>query len=146
MKKIISILIVAFAFSMTLAARDVVTRNINVLPAQAVATLNKYFSKVKVNHIKIDKKTFGGADYDVVLTNGTEIEFDSDGNWKEIDCGMNKVPQGFVLPAIVNHVKKYYKGESIVAIEKDRNKYEVELTDGSELEFDRAGNFRRADH
>lgn len=146
MKKIISLLIVALAFSLSVSARDQITRNMNVLPAQAVATLNKYFSKVKVNYIKVDKKTFGGADYDVIMTNGTEIEFDSDGNWKEINCGVNKLPQGFVLPAITNYVKQYYKGERIISVEKDNNKYDVELTDGSELEFDRAGNFRRADH
>lgn len=145
MKKLIASIALVMMGALTMMARDRVTTNVNELPAVAQATLNKYFAKSKVNHIKIDKKTFGGADYDVVLDNGTEIEFDSNGNWKEIDCGMNKVPDGIILKPISDYVKKNFKGAKIVSIEVSRNKYDIELADGTDLEFDRDGTFRRID-
>lgn len=146
MKKLIVVLITALAFSLSVAARDRVTRNLSELPAAAQSTLQKYFGKNKVNHIKIDKKTFGGADYDVVLDNGTEIDFDSAGNWTEIECGANKLPDGLVIKPIADYIKRNFKGQKIVAIEVSRAKYEIELTGGIELEFDRSGAFRKASH
>lgn len=145
MKKILSTILLVMLAIIPMAARDRVTTNVNELPATAQATLNKYFAKQKVNHIKIDKKTFGGAEYDVVLNNGTEIDFDSKGNWKEIDCGTNKVPDGLILKPISDYIKTNFKGRTIVSIEVSRNKYDIELNDGTDLEFDRAGNFLRID-
>ena len=146
MKKFITAMLLMAIAIIPMAARDRVTTNVNELPATAQATLNKYFAKTKVNHIKIDKKTFGGAEYDVVLENGTEIEFDSNGNWKEIDCGYNKVPDGLILKSITDHVKANFKNQHIVSIEVSHNKYELELSSGLDVEFDRSGRFLRIDH
>jgi len=146
MKKIVTTFLLLVMAVIPLMARDEVTTNVNVLPAAAQTMLKKYFPRTKVNHIKIDKKTFGGKEYDVVLTNGTEVEFDSEGNWKEVDCGINQVPDGLILKSILNYVKTNFKGAKIVGIEVEKNKYELKLSNGLEAEFDRAGNFRRVDH
>ncbi len=146
MKKIVTTLLLLVMAVTPLMARDEVTTNANVLPAAARTMLKKYFPRTKVNHIKIDKKTFGGKEYDVVLTNGTEVEFDSEGNWKEVDCGINQVPDGLILKSILNYVKTNFNGAKIVSIEVEKNKYELKLSNGLEAEFDRAGNFRRVDH
>lgn len=128
-----------------MAARDRVSRNVKDLPAAAQTMLSKYFGGEKVNHIKIDKPTFGSTEYDVVLNDGTEVEFDSKGNWKEIDCGMKAVPDALVLKPIREYVKSTFKGQKIVNIEKKSNKYDIELQDGTDLEFDRSGRFLRID-
>lgn len=127
------------------AARDRVSRDPSVLPAPARAMLAKHFPKVKVSHIKIDDKLFGGDEYEVILNNGAEIDFRSDGSWKEIDCGSSAVPSGLVLKPIADYVRKYYKGQMIVAIDIDHDKYEIELLNGIDLEFDRSGKFLRQD-
>lgn len=145
MKKILALLLTIAVCSITAAARDTISRNVADLPAKAQQTLSKNFPKQGVNHIKIDRKTFGGADYDVILNNGTEIDFNSDGEWTEVDCGKSAVPSGFVIKPIADYVKKNYPKQKIVTIEKNRNNYELELSNGVDLKFDRSGNFQRID-
>lgn len=143
MKKILLMFAIIIA-SLSAYARDTYSRDASVLPAKAQTFIKSNFKK-GINHIKIDSKTFGGKEYDVILNDGTEIDFDNDGAWKSIDCGNASVPASIVPKAISNYVKKNYKGKRIVEIEIDRNKYEIQLSNGMELEFDRAGNFLKVD-
>lgn len=145
MKKFASLLLMMVMVLGTAIARDRVSRDINVLPAAARQVIDTHFKGTGVNHIKIDSKTFGGNDYDVVLNNGTEIEFDNDGNIKEIDCGKNAIPDNLILKPVRDYVAKNFKGQKIVGLEVNRNNYEVELLNGTDLKFDRAGNFIRID-
>lgn len=120
------------------------TRDVNVLPAKAQTFIKNNFKK-DINHIKVENKTFGKKEFDVILNNGTEIEFDHDGNWKSIDCGNSAVPSSVVPVQITNYVNQNYKGQKIVEIEIERNKYDVQLSNGLDLEFDRSGRFLRID-
>lgn len=126
-------------------ARDQISHDPSVLPVAAQQMLKKYFPKSKVNHIKIDDKVLGGKEYDVVLDNGTEVEFDKDGSYKEVDCGRMGVPDQLILRPIREYVSRNFKGVKVVTIEKKRNGYELELLDGRDLYFDRAGNFIKVD-
>lgn len=144
MKRLLSFFAIMLLAIGSLAAKDRVTRDVNVLPASAKTLLNKYFAKTAVSHIKVDSNVFS-TEYDVVLVDGTEIEFDKDGNWKEIECGGGQVPNALILNSIKNFVAKNYKNATINKIEKGKNKYEIRLSTGLELEFDRAGNFLRID-
>lgn len=145
MKKFLCLALVALMSVAAASARDKVYRDAAILPSSAQKTLKQAFPKVAVNHVKVDTNILGKADYDVVLNNGTEIEFNSDGDWKEVDCGNSAVPAMFVLKPISNYVNSNYKGAKIVQINKDRNDYEVELSNGVDLKFDRAGKFLRID-
>lgn len=145
MKKLFAILTLVLIAVGPVAARDRVTHDVNELPAEARVIINKYYPKTGIHHIKIESKLFGGDDYEVVLNNGTEIEFDSKGSLKEIDCGATAVPEGLVLKPIRDYVAKNFKGRKIVSLDVDRNSYDVELSDGTDLEFDRSGNFKRID-
>ena len=142
MKKILAIVMTLALFVASACASDTYTNNPSALPAQAQQTLKKYF-KSKVNHIKIDKK-LTGTDYDVVLNDGTEIEFKGNGDLKEVES-YNGVPAAILPQTVVKYVKAHYKGAKIVKLDIDRNKYDIELDNGIELEFDRAGNFLRMD-
>jgi len=144
MKKFLTIIAIVLIASATMCARDRVTRNVSELPATSQTFLKKYFPKTGVNHIKIEKELFKTS-YDVILNNGTEIEFDSDGNWKEIDCGNTAIPNGIIMKAITNYVKTNYPKRVIVQIERSSSKYEVELSDGTDLDFGRNGEFLRVD-
>lgn len=145
MKKYLSIFVALILGLASAQARDVISRNVADLPASARTTLTKYFPKKSVNHIKIDKKLVGNTDYEVILNDGTEVDFDHNGNWKEIDMGSNAVPEALLPKALVNYVRKNYKGTKIIGVDKKNNKYEIELSNGLDLEFDRAGNFLRID-
>lgn len=126
-------------------ARDTYSRNVNDLPKGAQATLTKNF-KSKVSVIKIEKELGRISEYDVVMTDGSEISFDRDGNWKDVEVSKSSsVPAGFIPTAIANHVKQNHKKAKIVGIEKDRKGYDVELSDGLDLKFDKQGKFLRYD-
>ena len=47
--------------------------------------------------------------------------------------------------AILDLVRQHYAGQYIRKIERDRHGYEVKLTSGLELKFDRNGRFRKID-
>lgn len=144
MKKILSIMLAIIVGIGATMARDMTTRDINVLPANARQFISTHFGKKKVSHIKVDGRF--DKEYDVILTDGSEIEFNNSGDWKEIDCGYNSVPRSILLKSIVDHVKSNYKGRKIVGVEKKRNAYEITLDNDTELVFDRAGNFKRIDN
>lgn len=145
MKKLFSLLAVVVLAVGSVAARDRVTTDVKVLPPAAKEFLQKYYPKTRVNHIKVDSKVVGASSYDVILSNGVEIDFDSKGSLDEIDCGYMAVPSGIILKPIRDYVAKNFKGQKIVSFDVNRNNYEVELGNGVELKFDRAGNFKRMD-
>ena len=89
-----------------------------------------------------------GFDYDVTLSDYTQISFD--GNllgkldWDEVDCrhaNMNTtVPAALVPVEINNLVNRLHGGQSIMKIAKDNRGWDIELTNGIELEFDKRFN------
>lgn len=145
MKKLLLLFAAALFTLLPAVAKDRVSRNVADLPAAAQTLLKQHFSGQDVSHIKIDKHFLGGVDYDVILENGTEIEFDDAGTWKEIDCGRRAVPNDLILKPIRDYIKNNFKNQKIVKIEVKSNKYNIELINGVDLEFDRAGNFLRID-
>ena len=85
-------------------------------------------------------------DYEVVLTDGTEVKFDRNGNWEEVEVAANKrVPEALVPAGIRNYVSDNQHGTRIVGIEKSRKGYEVTLSNGVEIKFNREGQFIRYD-
>ena len=126
-------------------AGDKYAHDASVLPKSAQTTLEKNF-KSKVSVVKIDKDFGRISEYEVVMTDGTEITFDRDGNWKDVEVNVSKaVPSGFVPAGVSNYVKSNQKGQRIVGIEKTRGGYEVELSNGVEMKFDKQGNFLKFD-
>lgn len=144
MKKLLMFLMLAVSV-FSVSARDTITRDVNVLPTAAQTVLKNNF-KASVSHIKIDKDLGRISEYDVVLNNGTEITFDKDGNWKDVEMNNSTaVPSSFVPANITNYVKQNQKNSKIVGIEKERNGYSVDLANGVEIKFDKQGNFVRYD-
>lgn len=148
MRKIFAILILGIVIVTTACAdNDVITRNLNELPAPARTILKQQFAHTKVSYIKIDKDWFKSTTYDVQLqlVNGTEVSFDSKGDWTEVDGKRSEVPAFFIPKEIKKQVNEMFPGEKITKIEKDSRKYEVELTNDVELKFDRKFNIREID-
>lgn len=144
MKKILVFLAMITAI-VAASARDSYSHDVNVLPVAAQTVLKNNF-KAGVSHIKIDKTLGKVTEYDVVLTDGSEITFDKNGNWKDVEVRKGaSVPGAFVPDAIKTYVKQNQKNSKIIGIEKNRSGYEVELTNGVEMKFNSAGQFLRYD-
>ena len=141
MRKIIGIAIVLIA---NFAFAQEVIIPFNQLPAKAKTFIHQYFKDVKVMNVIQDKDVFS-KDFDVNFENGTKIEFDRTGNWKEIKTLSGSVPSSLVPAKIKQYISNNYKGASIVEIDKDTYKIDVELSNGVDLDFDKNGNFLRID-
>ena len=104
------------------------------IPAAAQQLVKKYFSNKKVAMTKMESNLVWKS-YDVVFASGEKLEFDGKGNWTEISCKSSSVPTALLPTAIAKYVKETYSGCTVLKIEKDRNEYEVKLSNGTEVTF-----------
>lgn len=110
------------------------------LPQQAQQFINQNFKDVGfLSAMKDDGK------YDVMLKDGSEIEFSRNGEWKKVDCHMMMVPAAVIPPTVLAYVSAQFPDNFIVKIDKDFNEIEVELNNSIDLKFDKNGNFKYAD-
>lgn len=110
--------------------------NVNELPAKAQTLLSTHFKGQKVMLATIESGVVSRS-YDVVLRNGTKLEFDKKGNLTEIDCKQGIVPSQLIPQPIKNYLKENYRGETVRKIEWNKKEYEVELTNGIDLTFNK---------
>ena len=110
--------------------------SVNALPAKAQTLLNNHFNGQKVMLATIESGVVSRS-YDVVLQNGTKLEFDKKGNLTEIDCKQGIVPVQLIPQAIKNYLEVNYAGQSVKKIEIKKNEYEVELVNGLDLTFNK---------
>ena len=141
MKKLLSIAMLGF--SMISFAQDRAI-NYNQMPKTSQQFVNKYFGVKQVGSTILDDDYFS-KEYKVYLNNGTKVEFEGNGSWKEIDGNHTAIPTGFIPAKITNYVKRSFPNTMITKIEKDRNSIDIELNNGLDVEFDRNGNFVRID-
>lgn len=146
MKKIFLAIAIVLGLGVTAAqARDRYERTDASLPQAAKSILQKNF-KAKVALVKIEKNIAVINEYEVILTDGTEITFDSKGNWDNIETPLNKaVPAKLMPQGVVDYVNTNYKKANVVSIDKEGYGYDVELSNGIEMKFDKGGNFVRFD-
>ncbi|MDR0976894.1 MAG: PepSY-like domain-containing protein [Prevotellaceae bacterium] len=108
------------------------------LPEKAQKFLSTYFADKQIaGVIQDDDLIF--PDYDVYFNEGIEVSFHNDGDWDNVDGNRRAIPTGFILPAIVTHVTTTYPGVHITEIDKDFRKFDVTLSNGMELIFNRKG-------
>lgn len=144
-KKLFLAVIALAGFAASAAARDGYTRDVNVLPVAAQTTVANN-CKAKISLIKVEKTLGRVSEYEVILTDGTEISFDRDGNWESVEVKASaSVPEAFVPATIAKYVKETQKKQHIVGIDRDKHGYEVELSNGVEMKFDPQGRFLKFD-
>jgi Protein of unknown function (DUF2874). len=96
------------------------------------------------NKMAYADKDWGG--YDVILTSGTELEFNSKGVWTKAEARREVIPESILklLPEnLTNYIEQTYPDKSIKTIEIKRSGYEIELSGmhDFELRFDKKGRF-----
>ena len=100
------------------------------LPDNAQAFIETYFPGVGVTSV-IREKDDGRTTYDVLLDDGTDIEFDSKGEWTSLDSFFSPLPTGFLPSAIPAKVEELHPGADIHGVDKEVGGYQVEVLDGS---------------
>ena len=113
------------------------------LPAAAHSFIQQYFPGIPISYVKKDAGLKTG--FEVVLTDGTEIDFDGKGEWDSVDCKRSAVPSALVPAAIAGYVQTNFPGQMIVKIDKELYGYEIELGSGLDLKFDSSGKLIRID-
>lgn len=140
MKRILRILMIAIccmvSCNMVANAGNDKPIPVNALPAKAQTLLSQYFNGQKLMLATIESGVVSRS-YDVVLQNGTKLEFDKKGNLTEIDCKQATVPAKLIPQAIRNYLKENYPAQAVKKIEMNKNEYEVELANGLDLTFNK---------
>lgn len=109
------------------------------LPGAITAFIQQNFPNQAITFAQKDLEITGWQ-YDVVLADGTQIEFDTDQMWDKIQCPMtNPVPAVLIPAPIMSYLRGNFPGVMIQKIDKDGSGYEVELANGLELKFNQAG-------
>ena len=133
MKSIKAILLLAAMLVMSFSAKadhdQVIT--FDQMPEVAQALHKQYFaSKVPL------VMTVDWDDYTIRYESGEKVEFDKQGNWKEINCRSTCVPAELIPEQIKSHIQATFPGSAIIKLERNRRGYEVKLNNGLEVEYD----------
>ena len=137
MKKILFALVAIFTLGISnVSADNDKLVNKSELPVKTQQFLDKYFANVKITYAKLERDLFDRS-YEVVLADGTKLEFTSQGEWKDVDCRYEEVPAAIVPQPIREFVASTHPSEKILKIEKDRGYYEVKLSNRYELTFNK---------
>ena len=106
------------------------------LPQKAQQFIKKYFANVGVTYVTEDRDVIS-KDYEVMFADGTKVDFAGNGEWTSVECKGVAVPADIVPQQIKDYVKQNYPDVQIRKIDRDRNNYEVSLSNRLELTFNK---------
>ena len=100
--------------------------------------------------VKAELEMEDGQDvYEVYLSNGMELYFDTNGNYLSMDDDNSHINISALPQSIKDYINTNYPNATILYAEKDyddgQKAYEVKLDNGMELEFDSNGNLLSSD-
>ena len=120
----------------------------NKLPKAAQDFISQHFSSTTVEAVEENSnwKIWEDDKYELRFSNGIVLDFDENGNVMEMESKNQESIPGAALPSkVASYLNSNYSGAAIVGWEKDSKGQEIELSDGTELEFDKEGNFLKID-
>lgn len=143
MKKTITIILAAAIVS--ISAMAYAAGQPQPIPEEISIFLAKHFPGKEI--LKVEKDIeHSGFEYEIKLAGGAEIDFDTALEWKDVKAGRGSaVPSGIVPKAISSYVEKNHPGKKIVEISRKRVSFEVELSDGTEVELSKNGKLLKYD-
>ena len=142
-RKIVTVVTVLFAVNIA-AAKDVQIK-FSELPQKAQTYVRTHFSESDVASVWKDTEMLLVEDYTVVLSNGLEIDFYPNGDWKEVKSRGTEIPSKIIPSGIFQYVSQNYNGQRIKELKKKRYGYKVELSGDIDLEFSQNEKFLRID-
>lgn len=135
-RNIFTLLLIASSFFATAQQKSKAAQ----LPKEANTFLEENFKGIQVQEVKKEKEgtTFK---YEVKLANGTEVEFNNRGRWREVESKITSIPTTMIQPSIGQYIQKNHSGAKITEIKKGIRFTFVEINDNQKLQFDSEGNF-----
>ena len=110
------------------------------LPVAAQTFLKTHFADLTLAFAVEDPK-FIGSEYEVTYTDRTEIDFDTQGQWTSIERKYSALPASLIPQQIADAVaKSNFPGQYVTKIERNAYTWEVELSNGLEIKFDKQFN------
>ena len=109
------------------------------VPEPIAAFVKQYFPNATIAGVEQDHDN-GGTEYDVYLSDGTQIDFDANNQWDKVE-NHNGVPAALIPQAIATYVKSNYQNMAITKIDREYRGYDIELSNGLDLNFDKSGHF-----
>lgn len=142
-KKLLLILTALLAIIGLVSCKDFII-TADQLPDTARSFVDEYYPETSISFVKKDRD-LTKTTYEVVLQDGTEIDFNKSGEWDNIDCKRNAVPAALVPVAITEYVQSNFPGQMIVKIDRESYGHEIELSGDLELKFDKNGKLLHID-
>lgn len=106
------------------------------LPEKAKSFISVNFPDGRLAYSK-EERDFMEVHYEVVLVAGVRIVFDRNGDWTDVECRYSYLDRKFIPEPVIAKVDGLYPGVSYKKISRERGRYEVKLSNGHELVFDR---------
>ena len=90
------------------------------------------------------EKDNGFWEYEVLLSDGSKVEFNEKGEWTSVECKYSEMPVGIIPTVIAEDIAKKYPDLKPYKIEKEVGGYEIDIP-GYDLYYSYAGMFIRAE-
>lgn len=105
------------------------------LPNEARSFIESYFPDADILSI-IQEKDDGRKEYQVKLSDGTDMEFDESGAWTSIECYFSPLPAGILPAAVLNKVEELHPDGYVNGVDKELGGYVVEVTAVDGIDWD----------
>ena len=107
---------------------------VTALPQKSRAFINSTFPGVQIWKVERD-----GGKFEVKLSNGVDIDFYMNGDWKDIDGEWVTIPFSVLPASVANTVKQTYPQAAIIKVEKEWGNYKIKLNNVMELYITASG-------
>ncbi|WP_121666542.1 PepSY-like domain-containing protein [Mesonia aquimarina] len=114
-------------------------QEIKDFPSAAQDVVKTHYSKERIKKVDVDKRDQDEM-YQVKFENGTKIDFNSKGDITQIK-GNEEIPAELIPKKLRDYVNSHHKNKKITEWDFDGEEHEIELNDGTELEFTKNGEF-----
>ena len=138
MKKFIVLIVSSLMLSTMAWADDEDIKQVDpkTFPPITHSIISSYFPGTQIVEATKSKKKVRNS-FNVVLDDGSELEFDKDGQWKRVYRGGNPIPRGMLNLKIANYLDTFHPDVPVVLMEKvGKGYYHLQLADDTELTFD----------
>ena len=141
MKYFLLLIVATLTFSAASAQNKKIT--FNDLPSEAI---NYIDNRSLANDITSVWKNPNDNIYTVIFNDGTEIEFNNNGEWKEAKINNEKFSVFLVPEKVLGYIQANYPLVSVRKVSRnlDKKGYKTELSNKKELNFDENFNFVKA--
>lgn len=103
--------------------------------------VKQYFADASCSRVEKEKDN-GFWEYEVLLSDGSKVEFNEKGEWTSVECKYSEMPVGIIPTVIAEDIAKRHPDLKPYKIEKEVGGYEIDIP-GYDLYYNYDGMFIR---